>query len=257
MKKILLTTLFTSFLTFTAKAKDITIVLGDNIPPYAIQDKDSGAEVEIFREAFKTQGDTVKFKYVPLGRVSEIVDDLENKDYKDIDGADRNYNPKHQEWFSIPYIKYEGCIITPSDMPKFESRKALFSSDKIHKILAFQGAHISFDDDFKQITLDYKTKYEEVNEQKKQAVALGKKDGTAVVADVHIIRYKMENDPALKEYKNVKIECNLNLPNNTYKAYFRDPKVRDAFNTGLKKIVADGTYEKIIKKYDLAIFKPE
>ena len=71
--------LFTLFIAATAHAKDVTLVAGLSLPPYIIQDSNSGMEYDIIKEALASKGYTMKIQYIPFVRL--VVD------YKKHDGA--------------------------------------------------------------------------------------------------------------------------------------------------------------------------
>jgi ABC-type amino acid transport substrate-binding protein len=45
--------------------------------------------------------------------------------------------------------------------------------------------------------------------------------------------------------------CNVNLLSKPYYAFFKNKDVADAFDKGFERILKNGTYLKILKKYDL------
>ena len=229
----------------SVQAADIRILEANSIEPYAIQSRepktpDSGAEVDIFNAIFDGTKYNPLFKFVPLFRVSKDVDE------ERADGSARMSESTAKGFLTDPYIKYSGCVVTLADKPDIKS----FDELKKISLAAFQGASGAFGKEFEKAVKDNK-QYKEMNNQQSQIALLTLERVDAIVADLYITRYKQkiiskEDGAPLKEVK-----CAFPLKNDPYQAFFKEKPFVDIFNAGLKKIISNGTYDKILQKYNM------
>lgn len=233
------------FKTMLVWAEDIHILEANSIEPYAIQSKDaqipdSGAELDIFRAVFEGTKYKPQFKFVPLFRVS--------KDFKSesADGASRMSEPNLKGFYTDPYIRYTGCVITLKERPDIESKTEL---QKI-SIVAFQGASTSFGKEFETNVKNNK-QYKEMNNQQSQIVLLTLGRVDAIVADLYITRFKQKTIAKVEGIAQKEVKCAYQLHNTPYKAFFKEKLLADLFNVGLRKIISNGTYDKILQKYNM------
>ncbi len=223
----------------------IVLYEGDSLPPYAIPETDSGASVEIIREAFKTQDYLVKFIYVPITKLAEDLD----KDPQ-IDGASRNiFKKADPNKFSNNYIKFHDCVNT------LEENNSIKNMDDLSKssIIAFQGAKLYLGKKYND-AVSLNRSYREINNPLTQTSQLLLGRINAIVSDIYILNYKIKEFikmfPDIK-IKSDKIKCSIYLNNKPYRAYFKNKKYKDLFDLGLTKIIKNGKYSLILKKYNI------
>jgi len=213
-----------------AAARELTLLAGDSIPPYAIAARDSGAEVELLRAAFATQGVTLRFQYVPLARVSRNVGLLE------ADGATRG-SAGAGLFASRPYIRYQACVLGLGAAPQ------QLADLRRLRVAAFPGARAELGPGF-SAAVQGNAHYTEINNQLNQLnlLRLGRVD--VVVADRLIANWHwqaLHGEPPLR--------CLIPLPSQSYQAVFRRAADAEAFDAGLLQLRASGDYRRLMEKY--------
>lgn len=214
-------------------ARELLMLAGDSLPPYAIAAQDRGAEVDVLRAALAAQGLQARFVYVPLARVTSDFDALQ------ADGATRHSAPDGAGFRTEPYIRYEACVLGRADQPALRELAQL----RRLRVQAFQGARQELGSDFAAAVAD-NPRYREINNQRSQMnlLLLGRAD--AVVADRQIANWHWQ---ALKP--GVELRCWISLSSQTYPAYFRRAEDAAAFNKGLHQLKASGEYARILARY--------
>lgn len=146
--------------------------------------------------------------------------------------------------FSDTYIVYQNVAITlASRNIKLRSIEDLFG----HSIPAFQSAKLLLGERFGQVvttTPDYRELSTQITQNK--LLYSGRVD--VVVGDRHIFNYYIDKlEPQIESGHLVTIH--RIFPDSPRQAAFREARVRDAFNAGLKAILADGSYDAIVNQY--------
>lgn len=233
--------IFTIFLIFsfsfsTSQAKDLTLVAGLSLPPYIIQEDNSGMEFEIIKEALQAKGHNVTLKYVPFVRL--VVD------YKSHDGAITiNESSGITGNFSDPVITYKNYAIS---LKKSGIAVNAMADLKDKKIVAFQNATKYLGPEFAAIAKENNS-YSEQGQQMLQVKVLYSGRTDLIVSDINIFKYYR------KQVKDIDTSPEIVLheifPGVDYKVLFNDATLRDDFNAGLKMIRESGRYDEIIKAY--------
>ncbi|MBC3862959.1 transporter substrate-binding domain-containing protein [Undibacterium jejuense] len=240
----LFTILISSFLAATPvhATEIIKILEGDNIEPYAIKNNpiSQGAEVDIIKAAFRDSDFTPVFVFVPLARVTI------NFDWPDIAGSARMTEVGKKGFFTNDYIRYRACFITLDERRSIQEIADMAN----YSIVAFQGASVSFGEQFFAVTRQ-SPRYQELNDQVAQLEMLMAQRTDAIVADQYIAQYKLAELTQRGRVKSGKISCSYEFKNSPYRAFFKNKAVADTFNSGLAKIIQSGEYEQILKRYGL------
>lgn len=213
-------------------ARELLILAGDNIPPYALPEHDSGAEVELLRAAFATQGITLRFRYVPLRRVSTDLELLQ------ADGTTRG-SATAGHALSQPYIRYQACVLGLSEGPNGTQLGQLGWL----RVQAFQGARAELGTEFAAAVRD-NPRYSEVNNQRNQLqlLRLGRID--LVVADRQIAAWHWQQLGDARE-----LRCWLPLRSTDYRAQFRRAEDAQAFDAGLRLLRDSGEYQRLLARF--------
>lgn len=213
-----------------ANARELLILAGDNIPPYALPEQDSGAEVELLRAALATQGIQVRFRYVPLRRVSTDLALL------DADGTTRGSAATGYA-LSQPYIRYQACVLGLNAGPQ-----TLAELGRL-RVQAFQGARAELGAEFAAAVRD-NPRYSEVNNQRNQLqlLRLGRID--RVVADRQIAAWHWRE---LGDAR--RLHCALPLSTTDYRAQFRRSEDAQAFDAGLRQLRTSGAYQRLLARF--------
>lgn len=221
-------------------SKTLTLSASISVEPYIFKESDSGFEVDIVREVFELSGYKVRFVYQPLKRskvsfMEGLVDGVMTikKEYPEIKGA----------FLSDNYITYHNYAVTLTSK-NFMIKGIADLSDK--SIISFQQASAALGKEFEKMS-KMNSKYSEMANQGNQISMLFINHTDVIVLDFLIFEY----------YKNRLKDISADKPVTLHKIFkpsefcmaFRDKKIRDIFNSGLKKMKRSGRYKKIIGSY--------
>lgn len=235
MKHIVIS-LFILLSAITAHAKDITLVAGLSLPPYIIQESNSGIEYDIINEALAAKGHKLTIEYVPFVRL--IVD------YKKHDGAITiNESSGATGEYSDVVVTYKNYAISLKDKGV---NVATIQDLKDKKIVAFQNATKYLGDEYAAVAKGNK-KYSEQGKQDLQVKMLYSGRADLIVSDINIFKYFRKNVKDLDT--TAEITLHEIFAGVDYKALFNDGAIRDDFNAGLKQIKESGRYDEIINSY--------
>ncbi len=223
-------------LSVTVHAREVTLLAGLSLPPYIIQDSNTGMEYEVVKEALAVKGHILKMKYVPFVRVAV--------DYKKYDGAVTiNESSGVEGQYSDVVMTYQNYAISLK-AKNVQINGISDLSDK--RVIAFQNATKYLGPEFKA-TVSGNSEYKEEGKQILQVKMLYSGRTDVIVTDVNIFKYfrkqvtDMETDAPIIFHEI--------FPATDYKALFNDSDLRDAFNQGLVELKASGRYEAIKNSY--------
>lgn len=220
----------------TVHAKDITLVAGLSLPPYIIQESNSGMEYDIIKEALASKGHNLTMKYVPFVRL--IVD------YKKHDGAVTiNESSGAEGSYSDEVITYQNYAISLKDKG-IAINSVQEMKDK--KIVAFQNATKYLGPEFAEFAKGNK-KYSEQGKQDLQVKMLYSGRADAIVSDINIFKYYRKSVTDFDTTAEIVLHGIFEGVN--YKVLFNDSAIKDDFNAGLKELRDSGRYEEIVNSY--------
>lgn len=222
-----------------AQSKEVTIAFGQSVPPYIIQSNNTGIEIDIIREALKYRGHSLKIVYIPFIEILDvftknIADGAATVEEKiGIDG-----------YFSDGTITYHNYAIS--------LKKRNYDIKKIwdlrnYKVSAFQLARKYMGQEFARMA-EANPLYRERQDQKAHVRLLYEGKIDVVVTDQNIFDYYQHQ---LSDIVDTSQELILHgiFPESNYKVVFRDKKIRDDFNDGLRHIKATGKDHEIYSSY--------
>ncbi|NQZ89141.1 MAG: ABC transporter substrate-binding protein [Colwellia sp.] len=236
---LLLSTMLTTF----AEAKEVLMAFSQEIPPYIFQKHNKGIEIDIISAALAYKGHTLKPLYFPLGRIPIAFTN------KLVDAAmgDMGVNLKTSGGFyADPAVIYNNVFITlksknisiekPSDLDLF-------------KVVSFQGAEKRYPNWLKKVKEE--KRFYGISDQVTQVKLLHFGRYDVVLSDRYIFKYFVKQMMLVNtlEVSDVDEHTFTTVNPDDYRPVFRDKKVRDDFNLGLKKIKETGKFQKIYKKY--------
>lgn len=216
-------------------AKDIRIALGDKLAPYIIK-PNTGMEYEIIKNAFELKSYKITPIFVPFARLAKSA---ETGVYDVVATINEDSQIKNV-YYSDSYITYENVAISIKEY-KIESVVDL----KNKSIIAFQDANIYLGKEFSD-TVRNNPNYFELANQEGQVASLMKERTELIVIDLNIFKYYYNKSNLFKQKQYIVYKI---FKPTYYKLAFKDKKVRDDFNVGLKLLKNNGTYAKILKKY--------
>lgn len=236
--------LFSTTLSLPARADEVRVLFGLTVPPYVIQESNSGYELDIIREALAVKGHTLKPVYASFLAAGKMLKE------KSAAGAQRG-NPELAEadgyyYAAEPTVLYEDYAIS---LKKNHLKIDSLADLKGKSIVAYQGAT-------KYIGPDFAAAIKAANYQEqfssKRVVQMLYAGGVQVaVFDINIFKYyadlvKGETDTSAELAYHKIFPPSAIKTNN---AVFLDKQIRDDFNAGLANLKKTGRYKQIVAKY--------
>jgi polar amino acid transport system substrate-binding protein len=241
---MLISFFFLQFNTLWANDSDIEMIAGLSKPPFVISDEDKGMQIEIIEAAFKKNDKYVHFTYLPLSRHFDV---FHNRDFDGIITLSENEKQKGI-CLSKPYVIYQNVVVTLAD-----SAYVIRNIDDLAslKVAAFQNAARFIGDEYREFFKNSDS-YEETADQKSQINLLFSGRVDALVIDINIFKHLLANKrnetPKNIEF-NVKFSTHFLFSPRAYTAGFKSEQLCQQFDMGIQKIIADGSYQKIIDSY--------
>jgi len=240
LKVGLLTLLALGLLTASAAAKKIEVAVGWTKPPYVIEKNNTGFEVELLRNIFKSMGHTFVPIYVPYGRsyyllqIGKVDATMTLSSRLDISPA----------VMSDPYINYHNVAVSLKGRGITIDRISELAN---YSLVGFQNASIFLGDEYKAAS-ERSRFYVELPDQKKQVemLLLGRTD--VVVMDINIFNYLSREIIGSSHMGNV--DVHRIFPVNAYRLGIYDPQLRDEFNKALVKYKNSPDYQKLVEQYE-------
>ena len=225
-------------------AAELNIGVSFSIPPYVIQENNSGLELEILQQALAVKGHSVSVHYLPLARTFH-----ELKEGK-LDGIiNAKIGVVENVHYSEKVISFENCAIS---LEKNHYKIDAVSDLANKQVVAFQRASSLLGDEFKQMS-ESNNNYSEQARQLLQVYMLMKRRVDVIVMDKNIFKYYLkqaylEGKLSVTELKQQAI-CHKIFQPTDYRFAFLNPDIRDDFNLGLIDIQNNGTLSQIHDKY--------
>lgn len=223
--------------------------------PYVIQKEDSGLEVDIIREAFKAEGHTAVFVYLPPlrfptafseGRIDAVASN-DNYDLESLSGR--------RVFSSSPTVVYQNYAISlKKDGLRIDSVEDL--SDK--SIIAFQNSMYYLGDEYARMAIR-NPEYKELSNQALQVRMLYSGRADVVVTDGMIFHYWLnqvrETDMALPLDLDQAVVFSPIFPSAPRCVSFGSSMMRDTFERGLEAIKANGIYDDLVERFNCMVGK--
>lgn len=231
--------LFCSTFAHFVEAKEITLAVANDIPPYIFSASNTGIELDIAREALGASGYEVKFMSVPLGRLAlmlaldKIDGALTLKESLDVSNI----------YFSKPYIRYQNVAVSLTKNNYFISDMDNLAE---RQVVAFQNAIKYLGNDFGAVA-KASPDYRELARQDLQVNMLFRGRTEVIVLDINIFNYYRNKSHA--SYFELPVTIHPIFPENIYCAGFKNSKIRIAFDKGVAQLRASGRYDEIINSY--------
>jgi len=227
----------------TTNAKDVLMAFGQDIPPYIFTKHDKGIEIDIISAALAHKGHTLKPLYFPLGRIPIA---FRNK-LVDAAMGDMGINLKSDGGFyAEPAVIYDNVFIT------LKSRNISIKKPKdldFLQVVSFQGAEKRYPNWLKKVAEE--NRFFGISDQLSQVKLLHLERYDVVLSDRYIFKYFVKQMMLMNvlEVGEVDEHKFTTADPDDYRPVFRDKKIRDDFNLGLKKLKESGEFQKIYDKY--------
>jgi len=143
-------------------------------------------------------------------------------------------------------ITFKNCIIAlaKSDI-KISSLKDLYHL----RVAAFQNAAKILFPQYADVHR-INPQYREFSYQKTQVYHLFHDRCDVAISDMRIFNYFVKNNLD-KDFSNIKYSCVYKIGDSPRYIYFKDKKIRDAFNKELTELKRSSQYKKVLEKYNL------
>ncbi len=226
-----------------ARAATVSMAFGEKIPPYILPESNSGIELDVIGEALAFRGHVLKARFLPLPRVP-LAFKTGSVDAAMTDLGE-DLTPQGA-FYGEPAVLYDNVLISLKErnlqIRKPEDLRGL-------RVIAFVGAIKRFPAWLEPVKAA--GNYFEQNDQALQVLTLDKGRYDVVLSDRNIFRYftlQLKRDHGLLPKPTTEFNFTRIDPNN-YRPVFRDSKIRDDFNAGLKQLKDSGRYTAIYHKY--------
>lgn len=231
--------LTSSTLIYAETKTTLVVGFGMNKPPYVFEKEDSGLEVELFREAARAAGYEIKSFFGPMERLkSKII----NGELDAI--TNTNINENLHLFNSMPFITYHNFAIA---LKKKNLKIKTIADLKNHSVTSFQRSRDLLGSEFAAMAAA-NPQYREFADQKLRNIQLYKGRADVAIADKRIFNYfNTQLEGAADNTQDIVLYDLFKAM--SYQAGFRSEAIMKKFNEGLLKIKANGTYERLEKKY--------
>lgn len=226
-----------------AQAAEVSMAFGEKIPPFCFPETNSGIEVEVIRDALAYRGHVLRPHYLPFVRIPLAFK------AGDVDAAMTDLGEdmaKSGAYYGDPAVFYDNVFISLKErnlvIKKPGDLKGL-------SVISFAGAAKRYPewlDDVKKAG-----RYVEQNDQALQVLTLQHGRYDLVLSDRNIFKYftlQLKLNKSLVQKPTVEHPFVKFNPMD-YRPVFRDAKVRDDFNAGLKQLKDSGRFAAIYRKY--------
>lgn len=222
-----------------AGLQEVHVGMGLAKPPYIMESGEAGLDYDIAKQALAAGGYKLVGQLLPQTRALLMLRAGQ------LDGMlSTNEGIGGQDYFTDTYIAYQNVATTLSSR-HLDIRRVEDLAN--YSVAAFQNASMLLGERFRLVASKHQG-YKEYASQITQDKLLFMGRVDVVVGDHLIFRYfsgkldaQIDGTQAVTQH--------WIFPESPRKAVFREARVRDGFNAGLKIIRANGTYDAIVKHY--------
>jgi len=223
-------------------AADVSMAFGEKIPPFCFPETNSGIEVEVLGEALAYRGHVLKPRYYSFARIPVAFKAKEVDAAMTDLGQDLRPDGAH---YGDPAVFYDNVFISLKDrnlvIRKPEDLKGL-------SVISFAGAARRYPDWLAAVQAE--GHYYEQNDQALQVLTLDKGRYDLVLSDRNIFKYfTLQLRQTGYKPKATTEHAFVRFNPLDYRPVFRDRKIRDDFNAGLKHLKETGRFQAIYQKY--------
>lgn len=225
------------------QAADVHMAFGEKIPPFCFPETDTGIELDVMREALAYRGHVLVPQYYSFARIPVAFK------AGDVEAAMTDLGEDMAAWgafYGDPAVFYDNVFFTLT-----ERKLTIRTPQDLQglSVLSFPGGAKRYPE-----WLDGVKKagrYFEQNDQALQVLTLDRGRYDVILSDRNIFHYftlQLKLNRSFKP-KHVSTHEFVKLNPMDYRPIFRDKKVRDDFNAGLRHLKENGRFEAIYQKY--------
>jgi polar amino acid transport system substrate-binding protein len=221
---------------------ELLVAISLDIPPFVMDQAESGLEVELVRQAL---GDA-KLPFIQLSyeKLQTAVQQQRADVSVGVQPVDANVH------YSTDFVTFANYAISKkADGLRIDSVADL--SD--HPVLTWENAYLELGSEFEVLFAPrspQRNNYHEVADQEQQVRMFWEGAGRIIVIDRSIFDYfsrKLGHTPDEANYSAIF------PPVTPFKVGFRDAADRDRFNTALAAMCKSGAYDELLKRYGVAV----
>lgn len=222
-----------------AASQQVHVGMGLPKPPYIMESGVAGMDYDIARQALAASGIRMVAHMLPQTRALAMLRSGQLDGMLSITEGIGGH-----DYFTDNYIVYQNVATT---LARRNLKLTQIEDLANYSVAAFQNASMVLGDRFSLVAsghADYRELPTQITQNK--LLYMGRVD--VVVGDRLIFGYYIDKLETQIDSRQA-VTYHRIFPESPRKAVFRDARMRDAFNAGLKAIRANGTYDAIVKQY--------
>jgi polar amino acid transport system substrate-binding protein len=231
--------------TAAVPAAELLIAHGLDKPPFVFGSEQRGLEVDIMREALAYRGHTMRVVHVPNKRLQVAIGT------GGVDGAATVRQAEDGSHYSDDFISFENVAITRrSDAIRLDSVDDL----KGHTLVAWQNAWRDLGPKFEaafnpNVKAPYRDAYSELPSQRNQNLMFWLGRAQVIIVDRTIFLW-YRKELATQVDTSAEVVFHTIFPRRThFQAAFKERRIRDDFNEGLRHLRETGRYRQLYDAY--------
>lgn len=242
-KKIIILILVLIMLCPILLAEELTIVFGENKPPYSIGSQGVGLEIELISQALNFKGHSLNVVLVPSSRVSNGIE-------MGYDGESAVAKKDDQKFYSNEFVSFHNFAV--------HKQKKDFLIDSVFDmrdktIVSFPNSYLFMGSDYNTLFSpeNRSDKYLEIHDQKMQNKMFWEDRSEIIIVDKFIFLWYKKQLVNETDVSDDVVYSDI-FPNNGITPHycaFKDEKIRNDFNEGLEYLRSSGKYDKIIETF--------
>ena len=229
----------------SAAANDLIIAHGLDKPPFVFGSEPRGLEVDIMREALAFKGHTMRVVHIPNKRLQVAIQTA------GVDGAATVREADDGNYYSDDFITFENYAITRRSA---DIRLDSVADLKGHTIAAWQNAYRDLGPEFEAAFrpdshADYLKNYFELPSQRSQNQMFWHDRAEVIIVDKTIFLW-YRKELAKEVDTSADVVFHRLFPKRTaFQVAFKDKRIRDDFNEGLRHLRETGRYRQLVEAY--------
>ncbi|MBP7462300.1 MAG: transporter substrate-binding domain-containing protein [Candidatus Delongbacteria bacterium] len=233
------------WMSLSLTADRLVIAISNDIPPYVTDQSKGGIEIDIIKEALIHKGHTFNTIQCSYKELATAVKD------KRADAAAGVRQMDDSTFYSDYFIQFKNVAVTKKKN-KIKLDKITDLKDK--SIITWQNAHRDLGPEFESlfspsVEAPYIEKYKELPVQADQVDMFWKDQAEVIIIDEIIFKWFSKKLSGLKKPDQEVVYHYLFPEITEFQLNFKDSRIRDDFNKGLKYIRDEGIYKEIIDCY--------
>jgi polar amino acid transport system substrate-binding protein len=227
------------FSTATFAKQSFKVVVGLSKPPYAIEENNSGFELELIQQILSNMNEIPEFIFIPYGRSEKM---LEIPEIDAVITVNKQIFP-YNDNLSESYITYQNVAIS---LKKNAITLNNIADIAHYSIASFQLSDKVLGEEFAKAVASSPMFIQVVNQQKQfELLLLGRVD--VLVMDIKIFLYFFDKLDITLEKSD--IDFHKIFPLNPYRIAFKSNKKMKAFNQAMREYKASKKYQELKAKY--------